>query len=294
MAHDRIGQDRNGNQRLRRGDQPQHEQTGHHAGHRQQGKQRRRRPGVARAAQVQRQHERHAGDDDQQRADDVEAMRPLVARQAAQHECGDRQRRQSQRDVDPEDHRPVQVLGDEAAEHGAAAARRRIGDGEIAVVAAALLRRHQVAEHDHAHRRQSAAAQTMQRAAEDQHPHVGRQRADQRAGHVGEDRDAQREPPAADVGDLAVERDHRRRGEHVGGDQPGQALNVAEVAADDRQRGGQNGLVERAEERRQQDAEDDEQRFTMSKGRALTVLGVGIHWRSVVPEPLHRQRCSAQ
>jgi hypothetical protein len=234
-------------------------------------------PRVAHAAHVERQHEGDAGEHDQRRADDVEPVRALVARQPAQQRRGDRQRGEPHRDVDPEDHRPVQVVGNEAAERRPAAARGRIGEREIGVVAPALLRRHQVAEHDHAHRREAAAAEPVQHAPEDEHQHVGRQRADQRAREISEDRDAQRELAAVDVGDLAVERHHRGRRQQIGGDQPGQVVDVVELAPDRRQRARQDGLVERAHEGRQQDAEDDQQRLTMGEGLGLTAVGVGVH-----------------
>ena len=236
-----------------------------------------RRPGIADAAQVQRQHERYARAHDQRGAEEVEAVRPLVARQPAQQRGRDRQRRKPHRDVDPEDHRPMQMVGDQAAERRAAAAGRGVGRSEIAVIAAALLGRDQIAEHDHAHGRQPAAAEAVQDAAQDQHQHVRRQRANQRAGHVGQDRDAQREPAAVDVRDLAVERDDRGRRQQIGGDQPGQVVHVTEIAADGRQRARQNGLVERPHEHRQQHAQHDQHGLAMREGRGLTAIGVGIH-----------------
>ena len=88
-----------------------------------------------------------------------------------------------------------------------------------------------------------------------------------------------------DVADLAVERDDGGRREQVGGDQPRQVVDVAEVASDGRQRARQDGLVERAHERRQQHAEDDQQRLTMREGLGLTAFGVGIHCGRSVPVP---------
>ena len=111
---------------------------------------------------------------------------------------------------------------------------------------------------------------------------------------IDQDRDAQREPAAVDVGDLAVERDDGGRRQQVGGDQPRQAVDVAEVAADGRQRGRQDGLVERAHERRQQHAEHDQQRLTMGEGLGLTAVGVGVHWRSSGPGTTASARLLAQ
>ncbi len=233
-ADDRIGQDGDRDQRLGRGHEAHHEEYRHRHRDREQRQHRPRRPRQPHAAHVQRQHERHAREHDQDRADKIEPVRALIARQAPQQHGGDRQRREPHRDIDPEDDRPVQMFGEEAAEQRPEAARGRIGDGEVGVVLAALLRCDQVAEHHHAHRGQAAAAESVQRTPEDQHAHVRRQRADQRARHVDQERDAQREPAAMDVGDLAVERDAGGRGEQVGGDQPRQAVDVAEVAPDGR------------------------------------------------------------
>ena len=171
----------------------------------------------------------------------------------------------------------MQMVGDQAAKQRAAAAGGGIGRGEVAVIATALLGRDQIGEHDHAHGRQPAAAEAMQDAAQDQDQHVRRQRAHERAGHIGQDRDAQREPASMDVRDLAVERNDRGRCQEIGGDQPGKVVHVAEIAPDRRQRRRQNGLVERAHERRQQHAQHDQQGLSMREGRGLTAIGVGIH-----------------
>ena len=212
-------------------------------------------------------------------------MRTFVARQPAQQRARDRQRGEPHRDVDPEDHRPVQVVGDEAAEHRPAAACGRVGEREVGVIAPALLGRDQVAEHDHPHRRETAAAESVQHAAENQHQHVGGERAHERARQIDQDRDPKREPAAMDVGDLAVERDGGGRRQQVGGDQPRQAVDVAQVASDRRQRARQDGLVERAHERRQQDAEHDQQRLTVRERLGLAALDLGIHCGRSVPVP---------
>ena len=60
-----------------------------------------------------------------------------------------------------------------------------------------------------------------------------------------------------DVGEFAVKRRHGGAGEKIGRDDPGQVIEVAEMAPDRRQCGGNNRLVERPKEHRQHDAEDD-------------------------------------
>ena len=153
----------------------------------------------------------------------------------------------------------------------------RVGDGEIAVVAPALARRRDVAQHHHAHGGEPAAADALQGAPQDQHQHGGRERANERAGEVDRDGDAQREGAPVDVGDLAVERDDGGRRQQIGGDQPGQVMGIAEVAPDRRQGARQDGLVERAHEDRQQHAEHDEQRLPVGEPLGLGRVGDGVH-----------------
>src|SRR5262245_64193548 len=60
-----------------------------------------------------------------------------------------------------------------------------------------------------------------------------------------------------DIGELAVKGGHGGPGEEIGRDHPGQVIKIAEMAADRWQGGGNNRLVERSQEHRQHDAEDD-------------------------------------
>ena len=73
-----------------------------------------------------------------------------------------------------------------------------------------------------------------------------------------------------DVGELAVERRDGGRGEQIGGDDPGEALDVRIGAADGRERGRHDGLVERREEHRQHQPEQDAAhgRMIEARGRA--------------------------
>ena len=62
---------------------------------------------------------------------------------------------------------------------------------------------------------------------------------------------------AVDVGELAVERRDGGRGEQIGGDDPGEVLDVRIGAPDGGERGRHDRLVERREEHRQHQAEQD-------------------------------------
>jgi hypothetical protein len=74
------------------------------------------------------------------------------------------------------------------------------------------------------------------------------------------------------VGELAVERRYRRAGQQIRGDHPRQLLEVAEMPPDGRQRGRDDGLVQRAQEHRQHDADDNRANFRMGERRRLALL----------------------
>ena len=170
-AHHRIEQNRDRDQRLRGRDQARHEQRAADERETEQREDGRRAPGKARARQIEAEHESDAGGHDQGGADHVEPVRALMARQPAQQRRGHRQGGEAEREIEPEDRRPMQMVGQESAQRRTAGASRGVGHGEIRIVAPALARRRHVAQHHHAHRGQPAAADALQAAAQDQHQH---------------------------------------------------------------------------------------------------------------------------
>ena len=102
-----------------------------------------------------------------------------------------------------------------------------------------------------------AAADPLQAAGQDEDEHGRRQGTGDRAEDEHRDGDQDGDPPAVSVAELPVEGRHGGGGEEIDGHHPGQVLEVAELAADGRQRRGDDGLVERCEQHRQHDAEDD-------------------------------------
>ena len=64
-------------------------------------------------------------------------------------------------------------------------------------------------------------------------------------------------PAPVDVGELAVERRDRGRGKQIGGDDPGEVLDVRVGAPDGRERGRDDRLVKRREKHREHQAEND-------------------------------------
>ncbi len=195
-------------------------------------------------------------------------MRPVVTGQALETLEGDRERDEAQGQVDPEDHRPVERLGDESAQDGTGQARRHEHAGEIDLVASPLLGRHEIGDDGLGQGDQPAAAESLEAARQDEHQHARRERAGHRAQDEDRDPDQHGDPPAMDVAELAVEGRHGRGGQEIGRHHPGQVLQIAEVPADGRQGRGDDGLVEGRQEHGQHEAQDDGADLRMAQGRA--------------------------
>ena len=99
--------------------------------------------------------------------------------------------------------------------------------GDQALVARALLGRHDVGDDGLGQRDQAAAADALQAAGQDQRQHRGGQGAGDRAQHEQRDAGQQHGAAAVDVAELAVERRHRGRAQQVGGHHPGQLVEIA-------------------------------------------------------------------
>jgi hypothetical protein len=193
--------------------------------------------------------------------------RRLVPRQSPQH--GERKDdcNHAEREIPQEDHRPVQMIGDPSAESRPRAARGRKSDREIGVIFAAILGRGDVAEDHIGSDGQAAGAAALHHAAADQHQHVRRRRTDERSGHIDAEPDQHRGAAAVDVGEFAVKRGERRRGDQERRDQPRQIMHFAETAADGRQCTGEDRLIDRTEEDRQHHANDDQPLFPVRERR---------------------------
>ncbi len=107
-----------GNQRLGRGRETGHEGGGAQQAEPQQPEHRSGGPGIAHAAPAQAQHQAGRADDEERGAGIIDAVAPLAAGQQLQLVVGEEEGGEADRQVDPEDRRPVQVLGEEAAEQG--------------------------------------------------------------------------------------------------------------------------------------------------------------------------------
>ena len=167
-ADHRVVQHAGGNQRLDRRLMRQPNSTQNNADRATSARIGARAPRIAQAAPAQREQDRHGRGDQQDGAEQVELVRPLVARQPLQAPIGDQERQQSERQVDPEDHRPVQMLGEKAAQHRPGEARGHEHAGEIDLIAAALPGRHEIGHDGLREGDQPPAAEALQAARQDQ------------------------------------------------------------------------------------------------------------------------------
>ena len=191
----------------------------------------------------------------------VDLGRALGVRRDLQRGRDDDERDQRDGQRDEEHPAPVGVVGDVAARgrpEDRGDAEHRAGQ---ALPAAAVRRRHEVADRGDRERHQRAGAEPLDPAREDELGHRLRGRADDPAGHEQHDAADEEQPPAVHVGQPAVDRRGDRRGEHVGGEDPRVVLDAAEVGDDHRQRGGHDRLVERGQQHAQQHADDRDQRL---------------------------------
>ena len=207
--------------------------------------------------QVSAREQRHRGGHHQRGAGEIDLVGAFVDRHEFQLPVGQHRRRQGERHVEPKDHRPVQMLGNDAAEHRAGGAGDDPDRAGIGLVIAALARRHRVGDDRLGQRHDAAAADALQAAAEDQHQHARRGGAGGRARHEHAERHQHHAAPAVNVAELAVERRDHGRGQQISDHHPGQVLEIVEGAADGRQRRRHDGLVQRAEKHRQRQAADD-------------------------------------
>jgi hypothetical protein len=256
-AHHRVGEHVERQERLGRAHEPRPERQRKQERGRKQRDDRRRQPRIARAAPGERKHQRHRRDHHQRGARQVERMPAAVRRQKLERVVDHCHGEQAERHVEPEDPRPRQVVRDQPAQHRPRDAGEDPRRAHVGLVLAALARRDDVRDRGLRQRKNPAAAQSLQRAAGDQRRHVGRERAQHRADAEQRQRGQHHAAPPVDVGELAVERRHRGRGQQERGDDEREVFEVAEVAADGRERRRDDGLVHRREERRQHQAEED-------------------------------------
>ena len=160
-------------------------------------------PAKLRAAPIERQQQRHRGADHQRNARDIEFMRAVVPRQPAQRPAGHHQRDGAERQIDPEDERPMQMIGQKPAEHRTENTGAHEHHRRVALRHRPLARAQEIGNDGLRYRNEPAAAHALEAAADDQHPHCRRQRTDERADDEDADRQQHDGAAAVDVGELA-------------------------------------------------------------------------------------------
>ena len=132
----------------------------------------RRDPFVSPPAPRQREQQRDRRRHHQQRADHIELVLARMKRHAAQHARGHAERHQAERQIDPENQRPVDMFSQKAAEHRPAHRGGGEHRADIALVAAALARGNNVGDDGLRERHQPAAAEALEGARQDQFGHA--------------------------------------------------------------------------------------------------------------------------
>ncbi len=168
-----------------------------------------------------------------------------------QNARGDEQRHRGNGDVDVEDPAPGHVVGEESADDRSGDTRQREDASHPPLVLPTLPRWDDVTDDRLGADHEAAGADALDGAEADELDHVLRKTGEHRPGDEDHDRSLEQELAPVEVAQLPVERGRHRRGEQVGRDHPGKLVQSPEIAHDGRQRGRNDGLIERGEEHAQ-------------------------------------------
>ena len=176
---------------------------------------------------------------------------PAARRARRQHGRDDYHCQDAGRQVDVEDPAPAQLIDQEAADQRADDGGGAEHRAEEALVTPALARRDEVADDGDGDDDQSAAADPLDRAKDDQLHHVLCDAAERGAHEKHGDRQLQHDLAAVEIAKFSVERAGDRAGEQIRRHDPGQITQAAEIGDHGWQRGRDHGLIERGEPQRQ-------------------------------------------
>ncbi len=146
--------------------------------------------------------------------------------------------------------RHARVVDDETADRRPDDRRRGEDGADQPLPAAAIPRRHDVADHGEREREDPARAEALHRAKEHELRHRLGHAAERRAEQEEDDREDEQVLAAVDVAELPVQRHRHRRREHVRGEDPRVLRDPAEIVDDPRESGRDDRLVERGERHR--------------------------------------------
>ena len=169
-------------------------------------------------------------------------------RQVSQCTAHHHQRDKTQRQVDPEDPAPRQVVRQITADHRAGQTGHGPHAAHVALVAATLAQRHHVGNGGLRHRDQPATAQPLQHARHQQHRHAGRQRACHGRQHEQCDRRRQHGAAAIQVTQFSIDGRNHGGGHEVGRHQPRHQRKTVELPGNDGQCHRDNRLLQCAQQ----------------------------------------------
>ena len=175
-----------------------------------------------------------------------------AGKRGREHEEGENPERQ----IDVEDPAPAEVAGQKATEQRPGDAGQTEHGTEQARVAASLARRHDIADRGLRADHQPAATQPLQRAKGDQLIEALALTAERRADQEHDQAGLQHDLAPVHVAELPVQRRDGGLREQVGGDDPGDVVQAAEVADDRGQRGRDDRLIECRQQHHEQQASE--------------------------------------
>ena len=189
------------------------------------------------------------------------------------------QRKQPQRQVDVENPAPGCMLNDKPADQRAYHRRQAKHAAKQPLIATPIGRRDHVRHGGHADHHQAAAPQPLQGAHQHQLGHVLRQATQRRAHQEKHYCDLQDDFTAKQIAEFAIQRHHDGRTEDIGCHHPGELIQPAQLTDDGRQRGGDNGLIQRREQHHQQERAEQQ----LNRRRLFRRLShyVGLHKTSL-------------
>ncbi len=235
----------------------QDERNQQNAGRGQDRDARHRVPVPHHAALEQSEQEQRTADREQDRAGVVDLVAGLLAdvllEAAGQYPGG----RESERDVHEEDPAPGDVVGEDPAQRRPDERRDAPDAGDVALHLGPLGHRVDVADDRHPDRLDRAGAKPLDQPERDQSRHAPREPTQYRADHEQPDAEQHDRLAAAQVGELAVDRDRDCLRKQVDREQPRELGEATEIVDDGRYGGGQDGRVDRHQPDAQHHREQD-------------------------------------
>jgi hypothetical protein len=202
------------------------------------------------------QNERRQHDSEKRRSADID-HRPAARARGGEGNADDRHREQPERQVDIKDPAPAQMFDKEAADQRPEHSREAEDAAKDSLVATALARREDIADRGHGDDDQPTPSEALQGAEGNELAHRPAEAAQRRAGKEQQDCRLEHDLAAEQISQLAVKRRDNRLREQIGGDDPGEVSQSAELADDRRQRRRDDRLIERCEQHHQQQRTED-------------------------------------